>query len=111
MSDITLKYDREIVLTVGEKRWSKHWERGGVLLSEFYSALSICRRGSETMAEYSALPKTEQDNKKDVGGFVAGSLSGARRTVSAVTGRELITLDFDNIPSGGTNEVIARVNA
>lgn len=63
------------------------------------------------MAEYLAFPKNEQDDKKDIGGFVAGSFSGTRRKSSAVTGRDLITLDLDNIPSGGTNEVIARVNA
>ena len=41
-------------------------------------------------------------------GFVAGSLHGARRKAGAVAGRDLITLDFDNIPAGGTDEIVMR---
>lgn len=57
------------------------------------------------------LRKSEQDEKKDIGGFVAGSLSGSRRKASAVTGRDVITLDFDNIPPGGTAEIVKRIDA
>ncbi|MBE8950839.1 MAG: hypothetical protein SR3Q1_09630 [Quinella sp. 3Q1] len=43
------------------------------------------------------LTKSAQDNLKDIGGFVAGTLSDVRRKADAVMGRNLITLDFDNI--------------
>lgn len=47
------------------------------------------------MAEYLDMGKREQDALKDVGGFVGGSLSGPRRKAEAVTGRDLVTLDYD----------------
>lgn len=37
------------------------------------------------MQEYLALRKSEQDDRKDVGGYVAGSLAGTRRKAGAVT--------------------------
>lgn len=61
------------------------------------------------MSEYLWLTKSAQDNLKDIGGFVAGTLSGIRRKADAVTGRDLIMLDFDNIPPGDTEEVLKRV--
>lgn len=42
---------------------------------------------------------------------MAGTLSGQRRKAGAVTGRELVTLDLDNIPPGGAPDVLRRVEA
>lgn len=63
------------------------------------------------MAQYLALTKAQQDELKDVGGFVAGALLGTRRKAGAVAGRDVLTLDLDNIPAGGTDSVAARVEA
>jgi len=104
-----MQHDRKIILSVGSNRRSVSWQPQTMMLSEFYEKLRIPSRSTETMAEYLALKKSEQDDKKDIGGFVAGSLSGARRKAGAVTGRDLITLDFDNIPPGGTEDVLRRV--
>ena len=57
------------------------------------------------------MKKAQQDDLKDVGGFMAGTLSGPRRKANAVTGRDVITLDLDNIPAGGTEDVLRRVEA
>ena len=104
-----MQYDRKIILSVGNNRRSVNWQPQTMMLSEFYEKLRIPARSTETMAEYMALKKSEQDDKKDIGGFVAGSLSGLRRKAGAVTGRDLITLDLDNIPPGGTDEILRRV--
>jgi predicted P-loop ATPase len=66
-------------------------------------------RGTETLAEYFKMPKSQQDDLKDVGGFVAGTLAGNRRKASNVTGRDVITLDLDNIPDRGTADVLKRL--
>jgi predicted P-loop ATPase len=66
-------------------------------------------RGTETLAEYLKLPKREQDELKDVGGFVGGKLEGNRRKANHVIGRDLLTLDMDNIPAGGTADVLRRI--
>jgi predicted P-loop ATPase len=63
------------------------------------------------MAEYLHLPKSRQDTLKDAGGFVGGTLAGSRRKANAVTGRDVITLDLDNIQPGGTADVLRRVDA
>ena len=90
---------------------SINWLPQSILLSDFYEKLRIPSRSTETMQEYLGLKKSEQDDRKDIGGFVAGSLSGTRRKAGAVTGRDVITLDFDNIPPGGTEEILKRVEA
>lgn len=92
-----MNYDRVITISVGNNRMSKNWQPQNILLSEFYEKLRIPNRSTETLNEYLNLKKSEQDEKKDIGGFVAGSLSGPRRKAGAVVGRDLITLDFDNM--------------
>lgn len=106
-----MQYDRAIKITVGNNRKSVNWQPQAIMLSEFYEKLRIPSRSTETMQEYLSLKKSEQDEKKDIGGFVAGSLLGPRRKAGAVTGRDVITLDFDNIQPGGTQEIIKRVDA
>ena len=104
-----MQNDRKIIITVGNNRRSVNWQPQTLMLSEFYEKLRIPTRSTETMADYLVLKKSEQDDRKDIGGFVAGSLSGPRRKAGAITGRDLITLDFDNIPPGGTEEILKRV--
>lgn len=58
---------------------------------------------------YLLMKKTQQDDLKDVGGFVGGTFNGTRRKASEVKGRDLVTLDLDNIPSGGTVDILKRV--
>ena len=78
--------------------------------SELVERLKTPTRGTETLGAYLRLPKSKQDGLKDVGGFVAGSLAGSRRKASAVTGRDVLTLDLDNIQPGGTQETLRRID-
>ncbi|MDL2318085.1 virulence-associated E family protein [Eubacteriales bacterium OttesenSCG-928-A19] len=101
--------DRKILLSVGNHRRSVNWQPQTLVLSELYERLRTPARGTETMQEYLGMKKSEQDDLKDVGGYVAGSLAGTRRKAGAVTGRDVITLDLDTIPPGGTEDVLRRV--
>lgn len=74
--------------------------------SELCEKLRTPNRSTETLAEYLTLPKSKQDELKDVGGFVGGTLNGNRRKADAVSGRDLITLDLDNIQPGMTESVL-----
>jgi len=56
-------------------------------------------RTTETVEEYPKLPKEEQDDLKDVGGFVGTFLKGGSRKCSNVVSRCVGMLDADNIPS------------
>ena len=103
--------DRQITISAGASRRATAWNPQTLLLSEFYARLKAPARGEETLAEYMQLPKGQQDDLKDVGGYVAGTLNGSRRKASAVTGRDLITLDLDNIPAGKTDDILRRLDA
>ena len=70
---------------------------------ELYDRLHTPIRGEETLAAYMQMSKTERDNRKDIGGFVGGQLAGRRKKAN-VQGRDLVTLDLDNLPPGATAE-------
>ena len=103
--------DRQITITVGASRNSIDWRPQTLLISELWERLRVPQRSTETVAEYLSMTKGQQDQLKDVGGYVAGTLNGTRRKASAVTGRDILTLDLDNIPNGHTDAVCARVEA
>ena len=101
-----MNYDRQITITTGNSRRDLNWKRQTLKVSEFYERLRIPNRGVETLDEYMRMSKSKQDDLKDVGGFVAGSLNGGRRKSNNVIGRDVITLDFDAVPALGTQTVI-----
>lgn len=105
-----MQYDRSITISHGGSRRSVAWQAQKMLISELWAKLSTPVRSRETLGEYLHMKKADQDNLKDVGGFVAGTLSSPRRKASNVTGRDIVTLDLDRIPSGATDEVLRRVN-
>ena len=106
-----MQNDRKIKISVGNNRRALTWTASELLISELWEKLKIPTRGSETLAEYMNLKKAEQDDLKDIGGFVGGTLMGTRRKANNVTGRDIITLDLDNIPAGGTEDIVRRVDA
>lgn len=106
-----MQYDRQITISVGNNRRSTTWNQQRLLISELWTKLSTPARGTEVLAEYLNMKKAQQDDLKDVGGFMAGTLSGPRRKAGNVTGRDIVTLDLDNIPPGGTDDILRRVDA
>jgi putative DNA primase/helicase len=105
-----MQNDRKIIISAAGSRKATQWPAQTLYWSELVERLRTAVRGTETLAEYLKLPKTQQDELKDVGGFVAGTLEGNRRKASNVTGRDILTLDLDNIPSGGTADVLRRLD-
>lgn len=57
--------------------------------------LSEAKRTSETLQEYHNLPKAEQGNLKDQGGFVGGVFHNDLRKDENLVSRSLVALDFD----------------
>lgn len=92
---ISLNYDGEITVATAASRKSKHWKNRQLKWSEFLKKLAKTRRTGETVAEYKSFPKSKQDEIKDVGGFVGGTLKEGRRTAESVQWRSVITLDAD----------------
>lgn len=106
-----LQYDRKITITTGVSRKSAAWKSQIILWSELVGKLGNPVRSTETLGQYLAFPKSKQDELKDVGGFVGGTFDGERRKSDKVTGRDLITLDMDNIPAEHTTAVLQRIAA
>lgn len=102
--------DRQIVISTGNSRKDLNWKRQTLKVSELYERLRIPNRGVESLDEYMRMSKSKQDDLKDVGGFVAGSLNGGRRKANNVTGRDVITLDFDSVPALGTDKIIGSLD-
>lgn len=106
-----MEHDRKIIISVGNNRKDLVWKQNSLTVSELYERLRNPTRSTELLSDYMKLPKKQQDELKDVGGFVGGTLNGTRRKANNVTGRDIITLDFDNIPGWQTEDVIAKVEA
>lgn len=101
--------DRKITISVGASRKSVNWQGQDLNYSDFVKKLETPVRSQETLEDYLKLSKAKQDELKDVGGFVGGALKGVRRKASNVLSRDLVTLDFDNIPTGETETTIKKV--
>lgn len=106
-----MQFDRKITITVGASRKATIWKPETLLLSEFWARLGNAHRSTETLTQYRDLPKSKQDELKDVGGFVAGTFKAEKRRACDVTGRDIITLDLDNIPAGQTDSILLRLDS
>lgn len=104
-----MQNDRRIIISTAGTRKATQWPPSKLMWSELVDRLRTPVRSTETLSEYMAMKKGQQDDLKDVGGFVAGTLDGSRRKASAVIGRDVLTLDLDNITAGGTQDVLRRV--
>ncbi len=87
--------DGVITIATGKSRKEMEWKNKEILWSELVKKFSATTRTRETYEEYKKLSKSDQDNIKDVGGFVGGSLKNGRRKADTVVNRQLITLDAD----------------
>jgi predicted P-loop ATPase len=103
-------YDRQITLSAAGSRKATYWPQQRLYWSELLERLKVPVRGTETLKEYLSYPKNKQDELKDVGGFVAGTLKDNRRKASNVLTRDIITLDLDNIQLGGTQATLRRID-
>ena len=104
-----MQNNRELRISTAGSRKATHWPKSVILWSEFVEKLKTPQRGTETLEQYLSYPKARQDELKDVGGFVGGTFIGDRRKAAYVEGRDLITLDMDNIPAGQAEDILKRV--
>ena len=68
----------KIAVSTGNSRMEKKWNLKEMELSEFRDRISQTIRTSETMEQYRKMSKAQQDDVKDVGGYVLGRLKGGR---------------------------------
>lgn len=92
-------------ISVGNSRMEKRWNQVNMTLDAFRDRISTTTRTAETVSQYAKMTKAEQDNIKDVGGFVMGTLKGGRRKKDCVLSRTGLTLDMDY----ATSDIIEQV--
>lgn len=101
-----MQNNRMLQISTAGSRKATHWPKSEILWSEFAERLKTPVRSTETREQYLALQKSQQDELKDVG----GTFTVDRRKSCYVEGRDLITLDMDNIPAGQTGDILKRVD-
>ena len=106
-----LANDKKITITIGETRKSINWKKQELMWSDFINKISNPVITTETFEQFLKLKKSEQDELKDVGGFIGGTLKNNRRKAENVVSRCLVTLDADNIEMGKTNDVLKIVDS
>ncbi|MDF2873348.1 MAG: hypothetical protein K0R22_31 [Sporomusa sp.] len=92
---IKLKHDGKITIATGRSRHEMEWKNREMQWSQLVDKLSQTTRTRETLDEFDKMSKPQQDELKDVGGFVGGTLKGGRRNSTNTAWRHIITLDAD----------------
>ncbi len=92
-------------IAVGNSRMDKKWKNKDMSWEELISKCSQTVRTTESIMEYRKMPKTAQDNTKDIGGFVGGALREGKRKNGHVDGRSMLTLDLDHATPGIWDEI------
>lgn len=94
----TVQYDRKLWISTGRNRFDMKWKNRQMNWSALLQRLQSPTRTTESYAEYIKASKSEQDNIKDVGGFVGGTLKDGKRNAHTVTSRSILSFDLDDAP-------------
>ena len=92
-------------ISYGNSRTAKRWKNNDITWESLCTRLNTTQRTTETVEEYRKLKKGEQDNIKDVGGFVGGHLKSGTRKRGSVLCRSMLTLDMDHGTPGIHEEI------
>ena len=93
-----IRHNPSLWIAEGDSRYSTSWKNRTIRWSELLARLKDATMTQETQAEYLQLPKSKQDNIKDIGGFVGGTLKDGRRKTDTVELRSILTYDLDQAP-------------
>lgn len=103
--------NRQMAVYVTNNRRARVYQAAPMSLQELFDRLKVSQPIPYTIEAYKALKKPQQDDLKDIGGYVLGELKAGRRRSGMVLTRCAAVLDADDVPSGGTDEFIRRVAA
>lgn len=95
MTDIKLKHDTSLKIATAKTIFTKKWKNENTTWLRLVIRISETVRTHETVAEYKAMSKSNQDRIKDVGAFCCGYLKDGLRKSGYVKSRSVITLDAD----------------
>ncbi len=91
---------RELKIAVANTRLAKTWTNREISWEAFTERLSTTQKTVESLEEFLAMKRGEQDEIKDVGGYVMGHLKQGLRRAGSVLSRSAVTLDMDYATPG-----------
>lgn len=100
---------RKLKIAVANTRKAKKWTNREITWEEFCKRVSTTQKTVESLEEFLAMKRGEQDEIKDVGGYVMGHLKDGLRRVGNVHARSCITLDMDYATPGITSFVREKI--
>lgn len=106
-----MQYNRPLTVYTTNTRGAKVYQSAPQDIGQFFERLHSSQAIPLDHDAYMALQKRQQDDLKDVGGFVLGELRGGRRKAGAVLSRCAAVLDADNLGPGETESAVRRVEA
>ena len=106
-----LTYDGPLTISTAASRMSRKWQQQNITWGTFLARLSNPVRSTVTVDQFLNWTKAQQDEEKDVGGYVFGSIEGTRRQKKAILQRCALVYDLDNIPAGGAGVIIDTLAA
>ena len=90
---MNVQYDKTLDIALGNSRKTKVWKNRPMQWSELLERMSKTVRTTETIAEYRAMTRDQQSERKDQGGFVGGYCNNGSR--SDIRFRSVLCLDAD----------------
>lgn len=90
---MNVQHDKILDVALGNSRKTKTWKNRPMKWSELLDRMSQTVRTTETIAEYRAMTRDQQSERKDQGGFVGGYCNNGSR--SDIRFRSVLCLDAD----------------
>ena len=90
---MNVQHDKTLDIALGNSRKTKNWKNRSMQWSELLERMSKTVRTAETVAEYKAMSREQQSERKDQGGFVGGYCNNGSR--SDIRFRSVLCLDAD----------------
>lgn len=90
-----VRNDIKLEIATATSRTATRWTNKKVSWAALVNKCSETHRTTETVAEYAAMSRDEQSQRKDIGGFVGGYLKGGKRKNGMTEFKTLATLDID----------------
>lgn len=90
---MNVQHDKTLDVALGNSRKTKTWKNRPMQWSELLDRMSQTVRTTETVAEYRAMTRDQQSERKDQGGFVGGYCNNGSR--SDIRFRSILCLDAD----------------
>ena len=88
---------RELKIAVANTRKAKTWNNRETTWEAFIERISTTQKTIESIEEFLTMKRGDQDEIKDVGGYVMGHLKQGKRRAGSVLCRSCVTLDMPNI--------------